>query len=158
VRRIEAIVEGHGECFAVPILLRRLVDERCPGTFVRPDGPIRKKRQQLVKPGELERAVELAGRQTQPGDAILVLLDADEDCSAELGPALMARACKARSDRHVIVVLAKPEFEAWFAAGIVLALACRAPSFAKLVRDLDAFLRQESGTLPPTHEPTDEVG
>ena len=70
----------------------------------------------MVKPGELERRLDsLAGR-TGPDGRILVLLDADEDCPAVLGPDLLKRARSARSDRAVRVVLAKAEFETWFLA------------------------------------------
>ena len=44
------------------------------------------------------------------------LLDADDDCPAEYGPLLLARAQAARPDRQVSVVLANREFEAWFLA------------------------------------------
>jgi hypothetical protein len=70
----------------------------------------------IVKDGELERTVELVARQVGPGGAILILLDADDDCPATLGPQLRARALAHRSDRLVFVVLAKREFESWFIA------------------------------------------
>jgi hypothetical protein len=44
----------------------------------------------------------------------LLLIDAETDCPAELGPALLARAKAARADISIGVVLAKREFEAWF--------------------------------------------
>ena len=47
---------------------------------------------------------------------ILVLIDADNACPAELGPQLLQRAQAARSDKRVTVVLANHEFEAWFLA------------------------------------------
>ena len=47
---------------------------------------------------------------------MLVLLDADDDCPAEYGPVLLARAQAARADKQVSVVLANREFEAWFLA------------------------------------------
>jgi hypothetical protein len=64
-----------------------------------------------VKAGELERAVEFASYQ---GGAVLVLLDADDDCPATIGPQLLARA--RAIDPSAAVVLAKSEFEAWFLA------------------------------------------
>jgi hypothetical protein len=45
-----------------------------------------------------------------------VLLDADDDCPAELGSSLLARARSARPDKPVAEVLPKQEFEAWFLA------------------------------------------
>lgn len=73
-------------------------------------------RTKLVKPGELERSIELAARRAGRGGAIFVVLDSDDDCPATLGPELLDRARKARSDLAISVVLAKREFEAWFLA------------------------------------------
>jgi hypothetical protein len=47
---------------------------------------------------------------------ILVILDSDDDCPAELAPALLARAQSARSDLPSAVVLPNKEFESWFLA------------------------------------------
>ena len=70
----------------------------------------------VVKKGELERAVELAARKIGGQGAIFILLDSDDDCPAQLGPALLCRALEVRSDLPIAVVLAKHEFEAWFLA------------------------------------------
>jgi len=43
-------------------------------------------------------------------------LDSDDDCPAELAPALLARAQSARSDLPSAVVLPNKEFESWFVA------------------------------------------
>jgi hypothetical protein len=72
----------------------------------------------MVKtPGELERAIELAypsGRNA----AVLVMLDADADCPATLGPSLLTRAERAARERFPVgVVLANVEYEAWLIAG-----------------------------------------
>lgn len=114
--RIVAIVEGHGEIDAVPILLGRIAEAVAPAADVAILPPIRVDRYGVVKQGELERAVELAARMTGTDGSILLLLDADDDCPAELGPALLERARAARPDRIVRVVLAKAEYEAWFLA------------------------------------------
>jgi len=112
------IVEGHGEFHAVPVLLRRLQHQWDPSLDLNICRPIRTGRYKLIKPGELERAVELASRQLPLPRAILILIDANTDCPAELGPRLLARAQEARSDVPIGVVLAKCEFEAWFLAAI----------------------------------------
>ena len=73
-------------------------------------------------PGELERYVELAANKGGANGRVLVLLDADDDCPAELAPSLLTRAKAARHDRDIAVVMAKIEFETWFvgaAASIV---------------------------------------
>jgi len=45
-----------------------------------------------VKAGVLERYVGLAAQRVGVGGSILILLDANGDCPARLGPALVARA------------------------------------------------------------------
>ena len=116
VSRIVTVVEGHGEVEAVPILIRRIAEIVAPGIVIDLPRPIRVKRQRLLKAGELERAIELAARQAGADGGILILLDADRDCPAELGPIILTRATAARGDRAIRVVLAKVEYEAWFLA------------------------------------------
>ena len=58
----------------------------------------------------------MAARKAKTGGCVLILLDADTDCPRELAPDLLRRANKARSDLDIRVVLAKPEYEAWFLA------------------------------------------
>ncbi len=116
--RVSAIVEGHGECEAVPILIRRVALEIDPTFAPQVLPPLRVHASRLVKQGELERAVEFAARKLQGRGGILVLLDCDVlgCCPARTGPELLARARAARSDVIVSVVLAKREFEAWLLA------------------------------------------
>ncbi|MBM4059888.1 MAG: DUF4276 family protein [Planctomycetes bacterium] len=112
--RIVPIVEGHGEVEAVPVLLRRIA--ALAGVTAAVRLPIRVPRSQLVREDGLRRAVELAARSSAPGDPILVVLDADADCPAILGPRLLACAIAARADRPVAVVVARTEFESWYLA------------------------------------------
>jgi hypothetical protein len=113
---IACIVEGHGEVEAVRILIGRIAERVDPTLSVNVKRPLRVTRSQLVRAGELERAVELAARQVGRQGGILVLIDSDDDCPAELGPQLLDRARKARGDLAIGVVLAKREFEGWFLA------------------------------------------
>ena len=113
--RIVPIVEGHGEVEAVPILLRRIAAAVRPAVAVDVLSPIRIDRSKIVKPPELERAVDLAARRAGADGRLLILLDAD-DCPARLAPELLQRARAARTDRAIRVVLAKTEYEAWFLA------------------------------------------
>jgi hypothetical protein len=78
--------------------------------------PLRISRSKLVRGQELERAVEFAARKTAGQGGILILVDSDDDCPAQLAPQLLARARKTRSNLPISVVLAKREFEAWFLA------------------------------------------
>ena len=115
VLRLAAIVEGHGEMEAVPILIRRIAAELDPGLVLRME-IFRVPVSLLLKTGELERCVKIAARKLEGKGAILVLLDCDDGCPAKDGPPLLARAREARPDLPIAVVLAKKEYEAWFIA------------------------------------------
>ncbi|MFH1927733.1 MAG: DUF4276 family protein [Chloroflexota bacterium] len=107
------IVEGYAELESVPVLLRRLSADR--GRHCVTIGkPVRVGRCKVVKSGELERAIELAVRRPKGCDAIIVILDADDDCPKELAPGLLERAHHTNPHVPISVVLAKSEFEAWF--------------------------------------------
>ena len=113
---IACIVEGHGDVKAIPILIRRIVREIDPTlTLLIPEPAIRVPRSSIVKPGELERAVELARLKMKSPGGILIVVDADEDCPAKLGPQLLARTAAWR-DIPIAAVIAKHEYEAWFLA------------------------------------------
>jgi hypothetical protein len=119
VASIACIVEGHGEVEALPELLRRIASSLEPPVFPTILLPTRVPGAKLQRKGELEKAVELLGRRTSPGDAVFILLDCDDGCPAEMAPELLRRAQAARPDRTIAVVLAKREFEAWFLASAV---------------------------------------
>lgn len=109
------VVEGHGEVESVPILVRRIAAECVPPLYPAVERPIRVPASKLRKADELRRAVALAAARAGTGGSVLVLLDADDDCPAELGPALLD-VIGEREDVGVSVVLANREFEAWFVA------------------------------------------
>ena len=116
-RFIVPIVEGKGEVDAVPLLIRRIAWERAHSLLPIVGKPIWVPRDKLLRrKGELERYVDIAARKGDSCGRILIVLDADDDCPAELGPWILGRATKARPDREVGVVLAKREYEAWFLA------------------------------------------
>ena len=116
--RIAAIVEGHGECEAVPILIRRIAQTIDPGFVPKVLPPLRVPASRLLKEGEIERSVELAARKLQGRGGIVIIVDCDweDGCPAEDGPVLLKRAVATRGDLPIAVVLAKREFEAWFLA------------------------------------------
>jgi hypothetical protein len=114
--RIGCVVEGHGEVEAVPMLIRRIAQSIDPPAIVDVRSPVRASRYTLIKPGQIERAVDLAARKVGTGGRVLVLVDADTDLPCVIGPELLRRAQSARTDRTVGVVVAKCEFEAWFLA------------------------------------------
>lgn len=115
--RIVAIVEGDGEVRAVPILLRRVLEWIRPGVFIEVPMPIRVRRDRLLNRQEdFRKYLALAGVKAAGGGVVLLLLDAEDDCPATLGPQLLARAVPAARGSEVSVVLAKHEFEAWLIA------------------------------------------
>ncbi len=54
---IVPIVEGHGEVYAVPVLLRRLAERFAPQVSLHIFPPIRRSRDRQLKDGELEKDV-----------------------------------------------------------------------------------------------------
>jgi len=107
-----------------------------------------------VLPGELERAVELAGRGLRSFGVVLILVDSDDDCPKELAPALLERARQVARDRwRVSVILAKSEFETWFIAAAEsiaghagLPAGLRPPADPESIRDAKGWLQK---AMPP---------
>ena len=115
--KVAAIVEGDGEVAALPVLLRRLGEWRTPVIFTQILPPIRVRRDRFLnREDEFRRHLLLAAAKCGEDGWILVLLDADDDCPAELGAEIMERAKTCVPHRRVSVVLAKREYEAWFIA------------------------------------------
>ena len=152
--KIGCIVEGHGEVQAVPILVRRLAARHYPELTTVIPTPIRIPRNKVFKAGELERAVGLAVRSIEGQGAIFIILDSDDDCPAELGPALLRRISQIVRHAPIAVVLAKYEFEAWFLAAAESLRGQRglknnihAPSDPETIRGAKEWLsRQMEGT------------
>jgi hypothetical protein len=113
---IQAIVEGDGECEAVPVLVRRIALEIDPGFVPKVLQPLRVPATKLLKKEELARSIEFAARKLQGRGGILILVDCDDGCPAREGPQLLSRAQQMRPDVPITVVLAKKEYEAWFLA------------------------------------------
>jgi hypothetical protein len=113
---IASVVEGHGETFALPVLLRRFATEFELTLPLDIPPPIRRPKDKILKRGELEKDVELASYKIEGRGAILILLDSDDDCPRDLGPQLLRRAKAVRNDIPIVVALAHREYESWFLA------------------------------------------
>lgn len=121
---VASIVEGDGEVSSVPILIRRIVTEFAPGTPVQALKPIRQPRSRLIGnirsclSNSLGYARKKLAQIESPGcrPLILILLDADNDCAARLGPELLALARSQQATSEICCVLAVLEFETWFVA------------------------------------------
>ena len=127
-RRLICVVEGDGECAALPILvgrmLRHLRREQCvqvdPIVLCAKDGA------RIARPYDPRRQIGVewfvarAAREKPAG--ILVVVDAEDRClkrgdgEAPLGPHLLERARREAGGIPVAVVVANRMFEAWFLA------------------------------------------
>jgi hypothetical protein len=115
--QIASIVEGDGEVSALPVLLRRLASEWRPAVLVNPLQPIRVRRDKFLnRDDEFRRQLLLAAAKSGNDGWILIVLDADDDCAADLGRKIYDRAQQHIPHRRLSVVLANREFEAWFIA------------------------------------------
>lgn len=121
---VAPIVEGHGEVSAVPILLRRIFHELFGFTTVQILRPIRQPRDKLLENRDecLQKSLNLAVQKLRQAGAppavhlVLVILDADEECAARVGPQFLKQAENLRADAQISVVLAVWEYETWFVA------------------------------------------
>ncbi len=111
--RVGTVVEGHGEVKAFPVLLRRMALHWRPSARVVATRPFRLPRTKLHHQGALDRALKL---QALDSEALLVLMDADDDLACELGPRILARARTTLPHKPMAVVFATREYEAWFLA------------------------------------------
>lgn len=114
---VASIVEGDGEVAALPILLRRLSQWRGPVDYVDVLTPIRVHKDRFLnRPQEFSRHLKLAAAKCGDAGWVLILFDADDDCPAQKGAAVLAQARAVIPHRRVAVVLANREYEAWFIA------------------------------------------
>lgn len=114
---VASIVEGDGEVAALPILLRRLSQWRGAVGYVDVLTPIRVQKDRFLnRPQEFSRHLKLAAAKCGDAGWVLILFDADDDCPAKKGAAVLARARDVIPHRRVAVVLANREYEAWFIA------------------------------------------
>ena len=111
---IQPVVEGHGEVEAVPVLLRRLIEE-AESWDVGVARPIRRPRRELATEQGVARAVMLARGSPNCG-GVLLLFDSDDDCPAEWGPRVQGWATMAAATTPCAVCMAHREYEAWFLA------------------------------------------
>lgn len=158
---LATIVTGESEVAALPVLVRRIALALDPPMHVDVPLPIRAQESRLGKEGELERFLILAGNKF-PGAPVLLLIDCDDGCPATLGPALSARAAKARPDLTIEVALAKREFESWLVASAESLRGQRgfpdsisAPTDAEAIRDAKGWLGHRR--VPPGYRATTDL-
>ncbi len=114
--KLYAIVEGHGEVAAAPILLRRLLAEAgCQSIGV--GRPIRRTHSQMRSRQGIHAAVQLAFLQPQCA-AVVILFDGEDDCPKALAAQVRSWANEVAIAKPVDVVIAYREYETWFLAAI----------------------------------------
>ncbi|RKT44953.1 hypothetical protein BDD21_2361 [Thiocapsa rosea] len=102
---VVSIVEGDGEVAALPILLRRICAWLTPDVHAAVSQPIRVRRDRFLnRDDEFRRHLLLAAAKSGEKGWILVLLDADDDCPAELAAQVLERARAVVPHRAVSVV------------------------------------------------------
>ena len=113
---VAPIVEGHGEIEAFPALLHRIAEACHARLALRVNQPIRVKASSFTRDDAyMRKHVALAAaKAAQAGGSVLILLDCEDDCPADLGPQLLAKAQAVRLDVPCTVVLAYREYESWF--------------------------------------------
>jgi hypothetical protein len=117
MEKVVPIVEGDGEVKALPVLLRRLGAWLTPDTYTDVQTPIRVRRDRFLnRDQDFRKFLDLAAAKAGDSGWILILLDADDDCPADVGAQIVARARGAVPYARISVVLAKRKYEAWFLA------------------------------------------
>lgn len=115
--RVGFVVEGHGDQLAVPTLTQRIFQEHL-GYYEAIVGgsPMRVKRGRFAsKFDDYERALRFLA---YGSDAVLVLLDSDDDDVEDLRRGLCQRALDTIGHVPVAVAPAVREYEGWFLASI----------------------------------------
>ncbi len=119
---IVPIVEGHGDAKAVPLLLKRMANEKkilvtSAHPIIAPSSQMRKR----VGAGfGIAKQLELALRRSRDCDAIFIFIDADcTEPICEFYPKFSAYCTSlVPPEIPVCIVFPKKEYETWFLAGI----------------------------------------
>jgi len=161
VKRLVCIVEGEGEVEAMPHLCARALVHLGIYHWRVDPSPIRWPRSKLVderarspsRPPHFEGiagAMALARR--RPADAVLLLVDSDDDCPVHWGPAAAEAASRLLPS---VAVMAVREYESWllesFPAETLLALGLAGPASER--RGAKELLKKlVPGYKPTTHQ------
>ena len=118
-RVFASIVEGQGEELALRTLFYKILEAHQVETYPLILRPWRIRKGIIVQnPAEFERYAAQAISDAGPTARLFVLLDADDDCPAELGPILLRRLTARFPHNSVSVNIANREYETWFIASL----------------------------------------
>lgn len=113
---IGLVVEGPGDRESIPVLLRKHMHAKADYRDVIAKVLCSDGKSNLTREEGIEGYVAAAS--ARPGCVgILVVLDGDDDCPANLGPELLSR-CKAVTNKPVEIVVIERTFEDWLYASI----------------------------------------
>lgn len=114
--RLAIIVEGHGETESFPVLIRRIFNAYDPSVnlVISKDTIFRVGKGSILKEGGLEKAARTASIRLGGEGTIILLLDSDGSCPAQLGPALLARLRATCQHVNPVAIVAHQEYENWF--------------------------------------------
>lgn len=116
--KLVPIVEGDGEKTAVPVLLRNILYYEIERYDIQvSQAKNANGRGNLTKEGGLERFIRYAWKEPDCG-AILVLLDAENECPEEIAKDFSVRIEAMGVLFPVVIVVAKRMYETWFIASI----------------------------------------
>lgn len=115
--KIVPIVEGHGETTAVPVLIRKLLDEmgRYDVQVATPKNA--NGRSKITVTGGLEKFLSHAWNERDCG-AVLILMDTEEGCALEVVRPLVERTKAIGVRFPVVIVAANRMYENWFLASL----------------------------------------
>lgn len=156
------VVEGHGEEASLLPLIYNIIGSSGGVVYPEVKPPYRGHWGALVnKPDELERCAGIALRLGGPVARLLVLLDADDRCPADLGSALLRHLVSRFPERRISVSIADREYESWFIAGsesiaahVGLDIAVSIPQNIEAIRDAKGWLA--SNILQRRYDETDD--
>lgn len=162
---IASVVEGHGEEKALQGLLHRLVPHLREGAYADIRPAHRLPRDQMLKPEPLAKTLTIVTARRPRPTAVLVLLDADDDCAIDLATQVRDLARNSHAHVPLTAVVAVREFEAWFLAGarglaghMGLPLDLTPPPNPESIRGAKEWLsdRMPAGSTyqPPAHQPS----
>ena len=118
MRCIVPIVEGPGDMEAAPVLLRKILSEHLRSFDIAVARPKKAGgRSALDRVGGVERFIEYAAITPDCG-AILVLVDADDDCATEWARQISVRCNHLGINVPIAIVCAVREYEVWFLASL----------------------------------------
>jgi hypothetical protein len=160
---IAPIVEGHGEVEALPSLLHRIAAAEGFQGQILVNAPIRVKSGSFLNDADYrkKRLLLASAKAAERNGTVMVLLDCEDDCPAEVGPRLLTEATAVRGDVDILIVLAQREYESWFLAAVQSLRGRRglpadiiAPANPETIRGAKEWLgaRMETPYDPITHQ------